>query len=101
MAILKSSVNRDDNFYAKNYQNMAAIVDQLQTYVETIKLGGGAKSHKKQQEKGKQPVRTRIQALLDHDSEFLEIGQFAAWDVYTEIYPLRGGCGRYRAGRRD
>ncbi|MGF1734443.1 carboxyl transferase domain-containing protein [Photobacterium satsumensis] len=97
MAILKSTVNKDDNFYSNNFHNMAAIVDQLQTYVETIKLGGGANSHKKQQEKGKQPVRTRIQALLDHDSEFLEIGQFAAWDVYPDPIPCAGvvaGVGR-------
>ncbi|MDV5167594.1 carboxyl transferase domain-containing protein [Photobacterium rosenbergii] len=97
MAIIKSTVNRDDTFFANNYKNMAEVVDKLQTNIEAIKLGGGANAHKKQQEKGKQPVRSRIQSLLDADSEFLEVGQFAAWDVYAESIPSAGvvaGIGR-------
>lgn len=89
MAIIKSTVNRDDTFFANNYKNMAEVVDKLQTNIEAIKLGGGANAHKKQQEKGKQPVRSRIKSLLDADSEFLEVGQFAAWDVYSELSPVR------------
>ena len=97
MAIIKSTVNRDDTFFANNFKNMAEVVDKLQTNIEAIKIGGGATSHKKQQAKGKQPVRNRIKALLDSDSEFLEIGQFAAWEVYSEPIPCAGvvaGIGR-------
>ncbi len=40
--------------------------------------------------KGKLPVRERISHLLDDGSNFLEIGQFAAWQVYDEPIPCAG-----------
>lgn len=65
---------------------------QLWTSVEAklnkIMLGGGEKSAAKQKAKGKMMARERIDYLRDPDSEWLEIGAFAGYEMYDEY----GGC---------
>ncbi|KLV05424.1 methylcrotonoyl-CoA carboxylase [Photobacterium aquae] len=84
MTIIQTSVNRDDKFFQDNYQQLSHLVDELHTHIESIKQGGGASAIEKQRAKGKLPVRERIELLLDDGCSLLEIGQFAAWQVYDE-----------------
>lgn len=49
-----------------------------------IKLGGGPKAIDRQHAKGRLTARERIEKLIDAPHEFLEIGLWAAWDMYTE-----------------
>ncbi len=49
---------------------------------DETKLGGGVKNIEKQHEKGKLTARERIEKLIDPGSDFLEIGLFAAHDMY-------------------
>jgi 3-methylcrotonyl-CoA carboxylase beta subunit len=49
-----------------------------------IRLGGGAKAIDRQHEKGRLTARERIAQLLDPDTDFLELGLWAAWNMYTE-----------------
>lgn len=56
--------------------------------LERIKAGGGQKKMERLSEQGKLPPRERVRLLLDEDSPFLEIGAFAAYDMYEE----HGGC---------
>ena len=49
-----------------------------------IELGGGAKSIERQHEKGRLTARERIAELLDSNSFWLEIGRWAAWEMYSE-----------------
>ena len=53
-----------------------------------IHLGGGEKSLAKQRAKGKLTARERIEYLKDKDADFLEIGTFVGYEMYTEF----GGC---------
>jgi acetyl-CoA carboxylase carboxyltransferase component len=53
-----------------------------------IHLGGGEKSLAKQRAKGKLTARERIEHLKDKDADFLEIGTFVGYEMYTEY----GGC---------
>lgn len=46
--------------------------------------GGGKKAMDRQRSKGKMLARERIEALVDADSTFLELGTFAAWGMYEE-----------------
>src|SRR5690606_28842416 len=50
--------------------------------------GGGEKAANRQKEKGKMLARERVKYLLDPGSSWLEIGAFAAEDMYSEY----GGC---------
>jgi len=64
------------------------LVTELYQRLDKVYLGGGARSAAKQHEKGKLLVRERIAALIDKDSEFMELGALAAGDMYEE----EGGC---------
>src|SRR5690554_2097350 len=97
MTILQSKINpRSDEFQA-NHQSMASAVTDLREKVETIHQGGGPEYQKRHTERGKLLPRERINKLLDEGSPFLEIGQFAAYNVYGEDVPAAGviaGIGR-------
>lgn len=64
------------------------LVYELKTRLKQIYKGGGEKSAAKQREKGKLLARERIEYLIDKESEFLEVGAFAADQMYQE----QGGC---------
>lgn len=53
-----------------------------------IKKGGGDKALQKQHDQGKLTVRERIDYLLDNNTDSIEIGAFAGYDMYEE----HGGC---------
>ncbi|HHP0581062.1 TPA: carboxyl transferase domain-containing protein [Vibrio harveyi] len=69
---------------------MTELVNNLNANIKAIKQGGGQKAIDRQRLKGKLPVRERVMHLLDEGSEFLEVGQFAAWNVYEESIPCAG-----------
>src|SRR5690554_3698005 len=97
MTILQSKINpRSDEFQA-NHHSMAAAVTDLREKVATIHQGGGPEYQKRHTERGKLLPRERINKLLDEGSPFLEIGQFAAYNVYGEDVHAAGviaGIGR-------
>ncbi|MCJ0743478.1 acyl-CoA carboxylase subunit beta [Pedobacter montanisoli] len=74
--------------FNKNEDINKQLVYELKTRLDKVYQGGGAKSAAKQKEKGKMLARERISYLLDKDSEVLEIGTFAAY----EMYESEGGC---------
>ena len=47
-------------------------------------IGGGKKQLQKLRDHGKMTARERIQALVDPKSEYIEIGAFAAHDMYKD-----------------
>jgi len=49
-----------------------------------IRQGGGAKAIERQHEKGRLTARERIQKLIDPDTDFFELGLWAAWGMYSE-----------------
>lgn len=55
-----------------------------------IRAGGGEKARARHTARGKMLVRDRIDALLDAGSPFLEIGLFAAYEVYPSPLPAAG-----------
>lgn len=90
MAVLNSKINVRDESYQANFAAMSEVVDDLQRKVEQIKLGGGEALQQRHQSRGKLLARDRVQRLLDPGSPFLEIGQFAAWEVYDDYVPAAG-----------
>jgi len=67
---------------------MQLAVSRLNHRLEKIYLGGGEKRIAKQHAKGKMTARERIDYLKDDDSDFLEIGAFAGYEMYQK----EGGC---------
>jgi 3-methylcrotonyl-CoA carboxylase beta subunit len=68
--------------------SMKALVEKTKEYLEKIYEGGGKKAIAKQKEKNKLVARERINYLIDKDSDFIEIGAFAGFEMYEE----QGGC---------
>ncbi len=67
--------------------NRTALLELLATIrseEETIRLGGGAKAAAAQHGKKRLTVRERLKLLLDEGSEFLELGLWAAYEMYAE-----------------
>lgn len=64
------------------------LLSELRRKLENIYTGGGKKAIQKQHEKKKLTPRERIAYLTDKNSEFLEIGALAGYDMYPE----EGGC---------
>ncbi|GAL17409.1 methylcrotonyl-CoA carboxylase carboxyl transferase subunit [Vibrio maritimus] len=92
-----TKIKPDSELFKDNTVAMESLVSTLQTNLAQIKQGGGEKAIERQRKKGKLPVRERIASLIDKGSEFLEIAQFAAWEVYDESVPCAGvvaGIGR-------
>ncbi|CAH1527175.1 Uncharacterized carboxylase YngE [Vibrio owensii] len=90
MAIIKSKTKPTDELFLSNKAIMTELVSNLKANIKAIKQGGGQKAIDRQRLKGKLPVRERVMHLLDEGSEFLEVGQFAAWNVYEESIPCAG-----------
>ncbi|MFA6946083.1 MAG: acyl-CoA carboxylase subunit beta [Pedobacter sp.] len=74
--------------FNKNEDSNKQLVYEVKMRLKKIYAGGGEKAAAKQKEKGKMLARERISYLLDPDSRWLEIGAFAAEDMYQDV----GGC---------
>jgi len=74
--------------FNKNEDVNKQLVADLKNRFKKVQEGGGAKNAAKQKEKGKMLARERIVNLIDPQSNFIEIGAFAADKMYEE----HGGC---------
>ncbi len=90
MTILETQATPDSPEFNHNHRQMQALVDDLNTKFNHIRLGGHERSRQKHLEKGKLLPRDRIACLLDPGSAFLELGRFAAEGVYGEDVPAAG-----------
>lgn len=94
---MTTTVNRNSEEFERNRQAMQALVDDLHDKVKAFELGGGEERQRRHTDRGKLLPRERIRRLLDEGSPFLEVGQFAAYQVYDEDVPCAGvvaGIGR-------
>ncbi|WOT04184.1 carboxyl transferase domain-containing protein [Shewanella youngdeokensis] len=97
MTQLTSRINtRNDEFKAK-FADMSSVVDDLKSKLAHIELGGGQVARERHISRGKLLPRQRVEKLLDPSSPFLEIAQFAAFELYDAEVPAAGviaGIGR-------
>lgn len=84
----ETAKSKQDLEFNKNEDENRLQLREVQTKLAKIAKGGGEKSAAKQKEKGKLLARERIDYLLDKNSEFIEIGAFAGY----EMYEAEGGC---------
>ena len=60
------------------------MTDAIQAQEHSLRLGGGKTGWERQRALGRLPVRERLSLLLDKDRPFLEIGLWAAHQMYPE-----------------
>ena len=67
-----------------NHNVFSKMIDRMKQLSEKIDKGGGKVAYERQHSKGRLTVRERIANLIDPDTVFLEIGKFAAHNMYKE-----------------
>ncbi|XP_078477017.1 methylcrotonoyl-CoA carboxylase beta chain, mitochondrial isoform X2 [Lampetra planeri] len=75
----------------ENYENMQSLVTEMKERVEKVKQGGGEKARALHTSRGKLLPRERIDKLLDPGSPFLELSQFAGYELYGDENVPAGG----------
>jgi len=74
--------------FNKNEDTLRLLTSTLKKRAAVIHEGGGKKAIEKLHEKGKLHARERIKLLFDKDKPWIEIGELAGYEMYTE----HGGC---------
>ncbi len=70
--------------FQKNAGQMIELLTAIRTEEEKIRQGGGPKAIEAQHKKGRLTARERIARLIDPESEFFEVGLYAAYGMYEE-----------------
>ena len=81
---LKSGLDLESPRGRANRRALAALMGSIAAEEESLRLGGGAKAAEAQRGKGRLTVRERLKLLLDENTEFLELGLWAAYGMYGE-----------------
>ncbi|HEV2960699.1 MAG TPA: acyl-CoA carboxylase subunit beta [Candidatus Angelobacter sp.] len=81
---LATKIDATSARFEKNMRGMAELVASIRNQEEEIKKGGGPKAIESQHGKGRLIARERIDLLIDRDTEFFELGIYAAFEMYEE-----------------
>ncbi|MEM9688667.1 MAG: carboxyl transferase domain-containing protein [Pseudomonadota bacterium] len=90
MPKIDSRIDRKSEDWAANVATNKALADDLRAKLRHIEKGGSERARDKHLARGKLLPRDRVRGLLDDGSDFLEIGQFAAFEVYDDDVPSAG-----------
>ena len=82
MPILKTSALPSSDIFRANAEKMRALVADIAGKAKTVEQGGTTEARARHVARGKLLPRERLAQLIDLGSPFLEIGQFAAWNLY-------------------
>ncbi len=97
MPVIQSQISTASDAFRANAERMRALVNDISVKAATVERGGSEESRQRHVSRGKLLPRDRLAQLLDPGSPFLEIGQFAAWDMYDDNIAAAGmiaGIGR-------
>ena len=78
-----STVDTTSDGFAANESAMEALVSELRERAAIVRRHGGERYTDRHKSRGKLLARERVNRLLDEHSPFLEIGQLAAWEMYS------------------
>ncbi|WP_281646311.1 carboxyl transferase domain-containing protein [Parendozoicomonas sp. Alg238-R29] len=90
MPVISSKISTASSEYSSNRDAMLEQIETINQLSSIVTVGGPKASRDRHESRGKLLPRDRISALLDTGSPFLELGRFAAYDVYGEDVPAAG-----------
>ena len=97
MPPLSTMISPSSDGFRANAERMQALVADIAEKAKVVEAGGPEEARQRHVERGKLLPRQRLAQLLDTGAPFLEIGQFAAWDMYSKDIASAGliaGIGR-------
>jgi len=83
--VWKSKLDAGSVKFGANRAAMVALLGGTLAEEEKIREGGGAKAAEAQRAKGRLTVRDRLALLLDPETEWMELGLWAAHGMYAEF----------------
>ncbi len=89
MPIIENTIRKEAGF-DRRATEFSALLDTLRSRHQRVLAGGGEKLRARHIERGKVPVRERIDHLVDPLSPFLELSPLAAWELYGNEVPSAG-----------
>lgn len=90
MAILKSKVNPQSAEFTDNLAANLAMTIEISDIASIIAKGGHEVSRQRHLSRGKLLPRDRVAGILDKGASFLEVGLFAAYNLYEDALPAAG-----------
>jgi 3-methylcrotonyl-CoA carboxylase beta subunit len=94
---LRSHIDPKGEVFRENAEAYEQLLLELRERSAEARRGGGEKARRRHEERGKLPVRDRIELLLDPGTAFLELSPLAAFGMYDGRVPAAGivtGIGR-------
>ncbi|XP_077616274.1 methylcrotonoyl-CoA carboxylase beta chain, mitochondrial [Crocuta crocuta] len=91
VATLGTQPDSGSAIYQENYEQMKVLVNQLHERAQKIRLGGSEKARERHIARGKLLARERVDSLVDPGSPFLELSQFAGYQLYANEEVPAGG----------
>ena len=82
MPAIHSQISPASDAFKANAEKMRGLVADFRDKAAIVERGGSEEARERHRSRGKLLPRERLAQLLDSGSPFLEIGQFAAWDLY-------------------
>lgn len=89
--VIEDTVDASGEIFTTNSVNMDAIIGNMQSIMDKIKLGGGNEARKRHLSRNKLLARDRIGKLLDLGSPFLELSPLAGYQLYEDEEVSAGG----------
>ncbi|HEY6525617.1 MAG TPA: carboxyl transferase domain-containing protein, partial [Solirubrobacteraceae bacterium] len=97
MNVLRSHAHPGSEEFRANHEANEALIEDLNTQLERVRLGGGERARERHVGRGKLLPRERVDRLLDPGAPFLECSALAAHGLYDDEAPGAGiitGIGR-------
>jgi 3-methylcrotonyl-CoA carboxylase beta subunit len=99
---IRSRLNPRSEEFRANAERMRALVADLREKVAQAAAGGPAEARAKHAARGKLQPRERVRMLLDPGTPFLEVGQLAAYGMYSgDVHSASIICGVGRVSGRE
>ncbi|MFE4722623.1 acyl-CoA carboxylase subunit beta [Streptomyces sp. NPDC056728] len=83
--VLPSALDTASAQYRASRAHMSTLLDEIAAEQAAALAGGGEKYTARHRERGKLPVRERIDLLLDEHSPFLELSPLAGWGTADPV----------------
>ena len=83
MPVIETKLDTKSAAFKENAAAMTELVAELKEKTAKVAAGGGEARAERHKARGKLLARERIERLVDPGAPFLEIGAFAAWEMYS------------------
>jgi 3-methylcrotonyl-CoA carboxylase beta subunit len=83
-AVLATRVNLQSSDFANNTRRMVNFLTEIKNEEAKLEEGGGSRASEAQHKKGRLTARERIARLIDPQTDFFELGVYAAYEMYEE-----------------